>query len=206
MQAPRLAKAGDNTAQKRELSELGQALKQAESAASAFKESLAQERARNQELAQELAARRDTTVGPARTTTASPSDTPGPAPGMAREATTASLAKADKEPMPAGAKPATMAPSPPEVSGDPEAARLRTRANLLLSQGNVGAARMVLEHIAESGNASALFALAETYDPGVLSAWGTVGTKSDIAKARELYGRAFAGGIHEAKDRLSALP
>jgi TPR repeat protein len=127
---------------------------------------------------------------------------------MASEATTASLAKADKAPMPAGAKPATMAPwSPgPEASGNPEAARLMTRANLLLSQGNVGAARMVLEHIAESGNASALFALAETYDPGVLSAWGTVGTQSDTAKARELYGRAFAGGVHEAKDRLNALP
>jgi hypothetical protein len=127
---------------------------------------------------------------------------------MAREATTAKLAKADKEPMPAGAKPAAMAPSPagPEASGDAEAARLMTRANLLLSQGNVGAARVVLEHIAESGNASALFALAETYDPSVLSAWGTIGTKSDIAKARELYGRAFAGGVHEAKDRLSALP
>ena len=92
------------------------------------------------------------------------------------------------------------------ASGNPEAARLLTRAKLLLSQGNVGAARLVLEHIAESGNASALFALAETYDPSVLSAWGTVGTQSDIAKARELYGRAFDGGVREAKDRLNSLP
>jgi hypothetical protein len=208
MQATRLAKAGDNTAQKQALTELRQALQQAESAAAADKESLAQERTRNQELAQELAARRDTTMGPARTTTASPSDTPGPAPGMASEATTASLAKVDKAPMPAGAKPATMAPRPPgpEASGNPEAARLMARASLLLRQGDIGAARIVLERAAETGSASALFSLAETYDPVVLSAWGTVGTQGDVAKARDLYSRASAGGVHEAKDRLNALP
>ena len=50
-----------------------------------------------------------------------------------------------------------------------------------------------------------LLALAETYDPAVLSAWGTVGTQGDVAKARQLYGRASAGGVHEAKYRLSAL-
>jgi TPR repeat protein len=92
------------------------------------------------------------------------------------------------------------------VPGNPEAARLMARASLLLGQGNVGAARIVLERAAEAGSASALFALAETYDPAVLSAWGTVGTRADVAKARELYGKALAGGVHEAQDRLKALP
>jgi hypothetical protein len=45
------------------------------------------------------------------------------------------------------------------------------RASGLLAQGNIGAARIVLERAAESGNARASFVLAETYDPVILSAW-----------------------------------
>jgi TPR repeat protein len=79
------------------------------------------------------------------------------------------------------------------------------RASLLLSQGNVGTARIVLERAAETGSAPALFALAETYDPATLAAWGTFGTQGDVAKARELYAKAFASGVQEAGDRLNAL-
>jgi hypothetical protein len=78
------------------------------------------------------------------------------------------------------------------------------RASLLLDQGNIGVARIVLERAAEMGSASALFALAETYDPAMLAAWRTFGTQGDVGKARELYAKAFAGGIREAKDRLNA--
>jgi hypothetical protein len=87
-----------------------------------------------------------------------------------------------------------------------EAARLIARASALLSQGNIGAARTVLERAAENGNARASFMLAETYDPVVLSSWGTYGTRGEAAKARELYAKAQSGGIREAKDRLDALP
>ena len=96
-------------------------------------------------------------------------------------------------------------PTAPESPDNPELARLVARASLLLSQGNIGAARTVLERAAETGSAPALFALAETYDPVVLSAWGTVGTQGDVAKAQELYAKALAGGVVEAKDRLNAL-
>jgi hypothetical protein len=48
--------------------------------------------------------------------------------------------------------------------------------------------------------------LAETYDPVILSAWGTYGTRGEAAKAREHYAKAQAGGMREAKDRLDALP
>jgi TPR repeat protein len=82
---------------------------------------------------------------------------------------------------------------------------LVARAITLLGQGNIGAARSVLERAAESGNAQASFMLAETYDPTILSAWGTHGTRGEAAKARELYAKAQAGGIREAKDRLDAL-
>ena len=47
--------------------------------------------------------------------------------------------------------------------------------------------------------------LAETYDPNILSAWGTYGTRGEAAKARALYAKAQAGGVEEAKDRFNAL-
>jgi hypothetical protein len=59
--------------------------------------------------------------------------------------------------------------------------------------------------VAAGGNAQALFALAETYDPNMLAAWGTIGMQGDVAKARELYTKALAGGLHEADARLKAL-
>jgi peptidoglycan hydrolase-like protein with peptidoglycan-binding domain len=202
-QAKMLAKT--KTTQNQELTELRQALQQAQTAAAAYQESLAQERVRNQQLAQELAVRQDATPDRGRTALPSPSDTPST---LTDKAATAPPPKADKPPLSAGAKPVTIVPppTPPEVPGNPEAARLMARASLLLGQGNVGAARIVLERAAEAGSASALFALAETYDPAVLSAWGTVGTQGDVAKARELYGKALAGGVHEAQGRLKALP
>ncbi|WLB87368.1 hypothetical protein [Bradyrhizobium japonicum] len=84
-------------------------------------------------------------------------------------------------------------------------ARLIPRARALLDQGNIGAARIVLEFAAEKDIAQASFMLAETYDPAVLSAWGTYGTRGEAAKARELYAKAHRGGIREAKERLEAL-
>jgi hypothetical protein len=63
----------------------------------------------------------------------------------------------------------------------------------------------VLERAAETGSAPALFALAETYDPVILAAWGTLGTLGDVGKAQELYAKAFAGGVQEAKARLNEL-
>jgi hypothetical protein len=47
--------------------------------------------------------------------------------------------------------------------------------------------------------------LAETYDPVILSSWGTYGTRGEATKARELYAKAHAGGIQEAKNRFDAL-
>ncbi|PAY10214.1 hypothetical protein CK489_06655 [Bradyrhizobium sp. UFLA03-84] len=84
-------------------------------------------------------------------------------------------------------------------------ARLMARARLLLERGDIGGARIVLERVAETGSAQASFALAETYDPLTLSNWGTYATRGDAAKARDLYAKAAAGGIKEAKARFEAL-
>ena len=92
-----------------------------------------------------------------------------------------------------------------EANVNLEAARLVERANALLGQGNIGAARVVLERATEAGSAQATFRLAETYDPLVLSTWGTYGTRGDAMKARELYAKAYDGGIKAAKDRSDAL-
>lgn len=95
---------------------------------------------------------------------------------------------------------------PPTAANQNEAeARLIPRAKALLDQGNIGAARIVLELAAEKDVAQANFMLAETYDPAVLSAWGTYGTRGEAAKARELYAKAHRGGVRGAKERLDAL-
>jgi hypothetical protein len=102
---------------------------------------------------------------------------------------------------------AAAARSDPRLNPDSEAevARLLARANVLLKQGDIGSARIVLERAAETGNAKASFALAETYDPLVLRKWGAYGTLGDAAKARDLYARAQTGGVKEARERFDAL-
>ncbi|MCC8974417.1 hypothetical protein [Bradyrhizobium brasilense] len=100
---------------------------------------------------------------------------------------------------------ATEQPAAAEAQGDPEVARLLARASALLVQGDIGAARIVLEHAVGTGSAQASFMLAETYDPLVLSTWKTYGTRGDVTKARDLYAKALAGGIQQAKDRSVAL-
>lgn len=99
----------------------------------------------------------------------------------------------------------TTVDKPAVATTDPDLQRLMSRASLLLAQGDIGAARVVLEHAAGFGSASALFALAETFDPAVLSAWGTMGTQGDAARAGDLYAKALAGGVAAAKDRLATL-
>ena len=89
--------------------------------------------------------------------------------------------------------------------GDREMARLIGRASVLLGQGNISGARIVLERAAEAGSAFASFKLAQTYDPVILATWGTYGTRGDAAKARELYAKAHAGGVQDAQDRFIAL-
>ena len=79
------------------------------------------------------------------------------------------------------------------------------RAKSLLSQGDIIAARTVLERAIETGSARASFAIAETYDPQILPQWNVYGTRSDVLKAREFYEKAALSGIEEAKNRLKTL-
>ena len=105
--------------------------------------------------------------------------------------------------MPAGDKPAR--PTEPEATGNPELVRLMARASLLLSQGNVGTARIVLERATETGSAPALFALAETYDPTTLAAWGTFGRKEMSPRHGNSMPRRLPAAYWRRTDRLNAL-
>ena len=51
----------------------------------------------------------------------------------------------------------------------------------------------------------ALFLLAETYDPAMLSTWGISGRRGNVTKAQKLYAKAAVEGVQEAKYRLSVL-
>jgi len=173
-----------------------QALEQQLAAREEERTLLLQERARNQVLELRPAMRRDATPDRGRTDKASPPDRPAlmaPAP--------------DKPVVPAnhGSRTLTAQPTASETPGNLGAARLMAQGRLLLDQGNIIAARSVLERAAESGSAQALFLLAETYDRAILTAWGISHRRGSVTKARELYAKAVASGVHEAEYRLSAL-
>ncbi len=160
---------------------------------------LAQERVRSLELEQQLAVSGHASPGPGHGAVASLSDPLHWTPRLAtsESATTLRLAR-DTPVIPAVDNSGTRGRA--EAPPNPEADRLMARGRALLGQGNIALARNVLERAAEKGSAPALFALAETYDPAMLSAWGTLGTQGDVGKAQELYAKAYASGVRAAKD------
>jgi hypothetical protein len=110
------------------------------------------------------------------------------------------------------ARPVEKAPAPVEIKA-PVAAEPRSRADDLLQlvarrieNGDVMGAREMLAG-AESGSqtGAASFALAETYDPNMLAAWGTRGVSADVARARALYRKALDLGVSRAQARIDAL-
>jgi hypothetical protein len=112
-------------------------------------------------------------------------------------------------PTPIEAKP------PPQVSViaterliDPNKARidgLLAQAAQRIDSGDITGAREMLADPDDDRQGAVTFALAETYDPNMLAAWGTRGVTADAAKARELYHKAFDLGVAHAEKRLDAL-
>lgn len=74
-----------------------------------------------------------------------------------------------------------------------------------ISAGAILEGREILLPAAEANEPEALMALAETYDPNMLAAWGVLDVTADVAKARELYQRAAQAGIETARIRLNGL-
>jgi hypothetical protein len=123
----------------------------------------------------------------------------------ADEASQAQLARSIVTARAPDAQAALHEPAKREPEAAAESSELLERATQLLRRGDVAAARLVLAFAHETGSARAGFLLAETYDPHILSTWRVLGTRADAGKARELYGKAYAGGIAEAKARSDAL-
>ena len=84
-------------------------------------------------------------------------------------------------------------------------AALMTRARSLLAQGDIAAARLLLERAANAQDATAAFLLAQTYDPAVLGARDTRSITPEPALAREWYRKAASLGSADAQQRLTQL-
>jgi TPR repeat protein len=85
------------------------------------------------------------------------------------------------------------------------ARRLCAQGLIALAQGYIAGARAYLERAAEAGDARALLALGETYDPAALARIGARGIKGDAARARDYYSQALAAGVGDARERMAAL-
>ena len=203
LEAQAKAKAAEEDARDNQLAAVRGELQKAKAEATAARESLEAERTRTQQVEQQLASIQESKGPPGSRSPATASSTVGQ-PSIAASSVPEAPPKA-----PTGdvQQPTNLATRPTTnlEQGSPQAVRLIARANLLLEQGNIGAARNMLDRAVEMGSTEALFWLAETYDPLLLSTRKTFGTQSDIAKARELYVKALAGGVSEAKVRLEAL-
>jgi len=100
---------------------------------------------------------------------------------------------------------APAAPSPTVSTTPEEANRMLTRASVMIQQGDIASARLMLDRLVRANDGRAMYLLAETFDPKMLVQWNVRGIKPDTARARALYGEAIKAGISEARDRLIAL-
>jgi hypothetical protein len=101
------------------------------------------------------------------------------------------------------AEPPAPSYAPVERMSEAAVQSMMERANTLLSTGDVAAARRLVERVAGQGDAKATFALAEMYDPEMLSQWKVRGALADPDKARTLYAQALRLGDIRAQDRLN---
>ena len=75
---------------------------------------------------------------------------------------------------------------------------LMARGQSFLNTGDIGAARILFERLADAGIADGVLALARTYDPRYLASHNVIGLAGNEAKARALYRRAMQLGSAEA--------
>jgi TPR repeat protein len=86
-----------------------------------------------------------------------------------------------------------------------EGRRLCAEGLVAFARGDIATARAFFVSAAEAGDARALVALGDTFDPGTLARLGVVGLKGDGAKARDYYSRALTAGATGARERLASL-
>ena len=81
-----------------------------------------------------------------------------------------------------------------------------TRGREMMSRVDVAGARLAYRFLAERGSAKGALALAESYDPALLSKLAVVGMTGDRAEAARLYRQAAALGSTVAAQRLAQGP
>lgn len=116
---------------------------------------------------------------------------------------TAASRSAEVEPIPAEPMKALSVKAPEPAR--PPSEEIVSQAEHRMESGDVNGARELLLASEGAAQGPVTFALAETYDPNMLAAWGTRGVSADVAKARALYKKAFDLGIARAQARLDAL-
>jgi hypothetical protein len=75
----------------------------------------------------------------------------------------------------------------------------------LITEGDIAAARVLLQRAAEAHDARAAFALGATYDPIMLTMLQARGVTADARVALDWYKKASDFGSHEASQRLNVL-
>ena len=90
------------------------------------------------------------------------------------------------------------------IPGD-EMERLFIRAEQLIADRDIAAARLVLRHLAEAGSGPAALKLAEAYDPEWLAANGAAGVPANKDLALRWYAMARERGEDGAEARIAAL-
>lgn len=96
-------------------------------------------------------------------------------------------------------------PVPPPAPVIPDAAQDLQRGQAMLSSGNIGEARLLLESAAGRGNGEAALLLGSTYDALRSQDFPIAGVTHDAILARHWYERAAALGAQEAQQRLLNL-
>jgi hypothetical protein len=93
----------------------------------------------------------------------------------------------------------------PQPRRDDTEGRLLADSAALIQQGNIKVARDTLARAASEGSLRAKFALAETFDPNMLAAWGRSERVGDVNTALKLYEQVLARGEARARHRIEAL-
>jgi TPR repeat protein len=135
------------------------------------------------------------------------------APSAAAQPTSPATAYASLDTQPAMA---ALKANPPAVAPQPALSELRPidrdelagllkRGQVLLAEGDIASARLLLRRAAEAGDANAALMLAGTYDRAELSKLRVIGVVHDHAQAKLWYTRAVEHGSAEAVRRLQQL-
>ena len=120
------------------------------------------------------------------------------------------VVKVERVVMPQPAPIAEPAPPPPPAPAaramdSEEVTALYDRSVVLVEQGDIASARLVLTRAAEAGDARAALARGATYDPEALKKLGVLGVAPDPGQARAWYAKAVDLGSAEAINRLEKL-